>query len=280
LIGSSDTHTSRAGSGYKEVYRLDMTDARMARLALSLGASEEPLSSAEAVDLTNRPPFAAAELTRLGSHFYTGGLVALHAQNRSRDAVWDALMKRHVYGTSGPRILLYFELLAPEGNETIARMGDEVTMLSNPRFRVRAAGSFEQLPGCPDDAVQGLSPERLERLCRGECANPSDTRRAITRIEVVRIRPQLSPDESLDLLIDDPWQTLAMLGTVSTTYVQSRRPSSRSTVGAYAASETKGGSASKRVRATKSTIQTIVSKKSSPAHGLRQSLWITARKHD
>jgi len=215
LIGSSDTHTSRAGSGYKEVYRLDMTDARMARLALSLGASEEPLSSAEAVDLTNRPPFAAAELTRLGSHFYTGGLVALHAQNRSRDAVWDALMKRHVYGTSGPRILLYFELLAPEGNETIARMGDEVTMLSNPRFRVRAAGSFEQLPGCPDDAVQGLSPERLERLCRGECANPSDTRRAITRIEVVRIRPQLSPDESLDLLIDDPWQTLACTGDVA-----------------------------------------------------------------
>jgi len=208
LIGSSDTHTSRAGSGYKEVSRLDMTDARMARIALGVGKPEAPLSSAAAVDLTERPPFAAAELDRLGSYFYTGGLVAVHARKRSRDDIWDALMNRRVYGTSGPRILLYFELLDSQGDQIIARMGDEVVRQGNPHFRVRAAGSFEQKPGCPEDVTQGLSPERLERLCRGECANPSDTRRAITRIEVVRIRPQDNPDEPLDLLIEDPWLSL------------------------------------------------------------------------
>jgi hypothetical protein len=212
LIGSSDNHTSRAGSGYKEVFRLDMTDARLARITLGSGGELEPLSTARPVDLAGLPPFAAAEFKRLGSYFYTGGLVAVHAQERSRDEIWDALMKRHVYGTSGPRILLYFELLASQGDEPLAKMGDEVTMQSNPRFRVRAAGSFEQKPGCPEDAVQGLSPERLERLCRGECANPSDTRREITRIEVVRIRPQQSPNEPLDLLIEDPWQTLPCSG--------------------------------------------------------------------
>jgi hypothetical protein len=73
-----------------------------------------------------------------------------------------------------------------------------------PIFQVRAVGSFEQHPGCPDYADQ-LSPERLERLCMGECYNPSDRRRRITRIEVVRIRPQISAGEDVSGLIDDPW---------------------------------------------------------------------------
>jgi hypothetical protein len=35
----------------------------------------------------------------------------------------------------------------------------------------------------------------------------------VTRIEVVRIRPQVTPEESLSQLIDDPWQTLPCPGT-------------------------------------------------------------------
>lgn len=208
LIASSDTHTSRAGSGYKEFARLDMTDARLARLDLATGSKTLP-SHSEAVDVTNQGPTAQAELGRLGSYFYTGGLVAVNTHGRSRDGIWDALMERRAYGTSGPRILLFFELLDFDGgDEIVARMGSEVTTATNPRFRVRAAGSFEQLPGCPVASLDGLSPERLEQLCRGECANPGDTRRPITRIEVVRIRPQSQLDEPLDLLIEDPWLTL------------------------------------------------------------------------
>jgi hypothetical protein len=221
LIGSSDTHTSRAGSGYKEFARLDMTDARLARVELASFGPSEPLSRSEPVDLSQRPPTDRAELGRLGSFFYTGGLVAVHAHERSRDGIWNALMERRVYGTSGPRMLLYFELLDPMGgDERVARMGSEIELQSNPRFRVRAAGSFEQKPGCPDVATRGLSPARLQRLCRGECANPSDTRRPITRIEVVRIRPQLRPDEPLDLLIEDPWRSLPCPGDPSGCTVQ------------------------------------------------------------
>ena len=51
-----------------------------------------------------------------------------------------------------------------------------------------------------------LSAQRLERLCSAECYHPSDERRRITRIEVVRIRPQLHADEALGPLIEDPWQ--------------------------------------------------------------------------
>ena len=36
-----------------------------------------------------------------------------------------------------------------------------------------------------------------KRLCRGECYNPSDERRKISRIEVVRIHPQVTGNEEI-----------------------------------------------------------------------------------
>jgi hypothetical protein len=81
-----------------------------------------------------------------------------------------------------------------------------VTITGAPTFRVRAAGSFEPLPGCPDSAVEALTPEGVEALCLGECHHPSDQRRPITRIEVVRIRPQQSEGEDIRPLIEDPWR--------------------------------------------------------------------------
>ena len=77
---------------------------------------------------------------------------------------------------------------------------------------MRAVGSFEQAPGCPDRAIGALGPEEIDRLCRGECYSPTDSRRPITRIELVRIRPQNRPDEDVAGLIDDPWQTFECSG--------------------------------------------------------------------
>jgi hypothetical protein len=87
-------------------------------------------------------------------------------------------------------------------------MGAEATLAVAPLFRVRAAGDFKQLPGCPEHALRALDADRLKRLCHDECRNPSDERRPITRIEVVRIRPQIAADEAVDGLIADPWRTL------------------------------------------------------------------------
>nr|MBF2753765.1 hypothetical protein [Gammaproteobacteria bacterium AqS3] len=59
----------------------------------------------------------------------------------------------------------------------------------------------------PEHVHDGLSPERIAELCMNECYHPSDVRRRITRIEIVRIRPQISPDEDVAGLIEDPWRT-------------------------------------------------------------------------
>jgi hypothetical protein len=156
--------------------------------------------------LAGAQPFQVVDFERAGSFFMTGGLVAVHSPGRDRDAIWDSLKRREVYATSGERILLWFDLLNAPGGAL--PMGADATIGEAPRFRVRAAGSFQQKPGCPESSQKGLSPERLEHLCRGECYNPGDERRKITRIEVVRIRPQATKGEAVAPLIEDPWKKI------------------------------------------------------------------------
>jgi hypothetical protein len=211
IIASSDNHTARPSTGYKEFRALGMTDA------LHRDGSET-LRSLLPVDREVRPesieidpakvPMVPGGDERLTSFFYTGGLVAVHSEGRSREAIWQALQRREVYGTSGPRILLWFELQNGPGGEVLP-MGGETAMNETPRFRVRALGSRRQLPGCPESAASALSKERLEALCMGECDNPGDTRRIIERIDIVRIRPRISRGEDVAGLVEDAWKSFA-----------------------------------------------------------------------
>jgi hypothetical protein len=98
---------------------------------------------------------------------YTGGLVAVHSKGRNREAIWDALQRRAVSGTSGPRIGLWFDLVEADGESH--GIGSEVTTGSNPTFRVGATGSIKQMPGCPDYVNDAMGPERTQNLCRNEC---------------------------------------------------------------------------------------------------------------
>ncbi len=214
FLAASDVHSARPGTGYKEYARRQMADFQIydAPAGQQEPARRErparPPRSIPFRDLPGPGAMRAGEAVddRMGGFFFTGGLVAVHAQGRSREEIWQALERKEVYGTSGQRTLLWFDLL--NGPDGLAPMGSEVAQTIPPEFRVRAVGSELQLPGCPDSSLQALSPERLERLCRGECYHPSDQRKRVTRIEVVRIRPQVWEGEGVEALIQDPWRTL------------------------------------------------------------------------
>jgi hypothetical protein len=217
IMASSDGHKGRPGTGYKQFDRVYMTDTKdvgdaggsgiASRLTgLLQGTRVDGEVSTEPVQVSEQSFLAGVgRPNRMGSFYYTGGLIGVHADSRNRDDLWAGVDTRQVYGTSGERMLLWFDLL--NGAEGELPMGSEVALAENPRFRVRALGAFHQQPGCPEYSHRALGDERLAKLCRGECYNPSDERKKITRIEVVRIRPQLSQEEAVDPLIEDVWRS-------------------------------------------------------------------------
>ena len=90
--------------------------------------------------------------------------------------------------------MLWFDLVTSQ--ERIYPMGSELESSTNPTFKVKALGAFNQKSGCAGNEI--IYPEisnRIENLCKGECYNPTDKRKLISRIEVVRIRPQIYPGE-------------------------------------------------------------------------------------
>jgi hypothetical protein len=209
MLGSSDVHTARPGTGYKEIMRRRMSDTALGLLGPpAFLAEREPVP--DFIGLEEAGGLAGPYFERFASFFGTGGLVAVHSTGRSRDAIWDALNRKEVYGTSGDRILLWFDLVSEEGERV--PMGGSLRSASTPRFEVNALGAFEQKPGCPADTLRALSQDRLQHLCGGECYHPGDERKPLHRIEVVRIRPQVYPGEPLDALIEDPWRVLPCEG--------------------------------------------------------------------
>jgi hypothetical protein len=213
FIAASDAHSARPGTGYKELARQHMVDAQQGRAPRDAWAPPARLPDrAVAADRTRPRGLSALRDgppdDRAGSMLFTGGLVAVHSAARERGAIWDAMQRREVYGTSGQRTLLWFDLVNAPGG-TALPMGSETQLRFAPHFRVRATGSPKQARGCPDFTATGLPAERLQRLCLGECFNPTGERHLITRIEVVRIRPQQVAGEPVDDLIEDPWRVFA-----------------------------------------------------------------------
>jgi hypothetical protein len=210
FIASTDDHTARPGTGYKQYERRKMTFATGVKSKFW-----EYSNKAEDPNFPEIPKIIPGESQpdseRVSSFVYPGGILAVHSEGRGRDQIWSALKNKNVYGTSGPRILLWFDLTnSPVGK---IPMGSEIKMSQNPSFEVKAAGSFKQNPGCSSESIDALSSERLEYLCAGECYNPSNERHAIKHIEVIKITPQSYSGEAISPLIQDPWRIIPCSGT-------------------------------------------------------------------
>ena len=177
FIASSDNHTARPGTGYKEFGRVEMTDARIMHLGRVLdpaAPATERSPRSVPYEPTPRPLSPAeADAERGASFFGTGGLVGMHADGRGREAIWRAFERKEVYGTSGPQILLWFDLLNPPGADgKTLPMGSETAMSRTPAFRVRAVGSFAQRPGCPSESLAALGGRAPRARVRGGVPPP------------------------------------------------------------------------------------------------------------
>jgi hypothetical protein len=212
FISSSDNHFARPGTGFKEVSRRGNTESSWVMDAdvKKWLPEPEPRPLAKSIPFdrndTKFDPVQYVEMERLSSFFTTGGLAAVHAKGRSREEIWQAFERREIYATSGERMLIWFDLLNAPGG-TSKPMGAAVTLAEAPRFQVRAVGAFKQKPGCPQYSQTALGPKRLARLCKNECYNPSNERKLIERIDIIRIRPQTKAGEDVAQLIQDPWKT-------------------------------------------------------------------------
>ena len=209
FIGSSDNHSSRPGTGFKEIDRIRNTDSKYksSNAFMSLGQSQQSFDIPRSQEINLEQMIdrmKPSQGERVASFLYTGGLIASHVSQKNRESLWNSLNTREVYATSGERILLWFDVLNhPSG---IKPMGSEFSMSKNPVFQVRALGSQKQIPGCSSD--NQLDASTLNRLCNGECFNPIDERNIIQRIEIIRIRPQTYPNEPIETLIEDPWKII------------------------------------------------------------------------
>ena len=197
FIGSTDTHDGRpAVATYKEY------EPNIAEMSAPIWV--DLISKEYAISKGSSDPFS---FIRRSSYNNGGGLAAVHSEGRNREAIWGAFQRKEIYATSGDRILLWFNMVGKEDSH-IYPMGSKINLSVTPHFEVKALGDFTQLPSCPNFSMQALGPEKLASYCHNDCYNPSNIRKRITRIEVVRIRPQMFEGENIAKLIEDPWKVI------------------------------------------------------------------------
>ena len=221
FIASSDNHSARPGTGYKEFARqLHDRDRGRARRGLAAPAAGRRPAGARAESVPFDPADPTPGVANLPDPRLRAAGVVLHDRRPGRRARRGSRSRRDLERAQASRGLRHQRRAHPalvrsaeRPGRARARWAPRSRLDATPRFRVRAVGSFKQQPGCPECARRTRWPRSgSQRLCRGECYNPSDERQRITRIEIVRIRPQSRPGEPVAPLIEDPWRRFDVSG--------------------------------------------------------------------
>lgn len=107
-------------------------------------------------------------------HPYNGGLMAVLAPNLTRNALWNAMTRRRIYGTTGPRIQLWFTV---DGQP----MGSEISGATAPQIVVLAVGD-----GAAISQIQVIKDNATVHTCTSSPCTYTDS--AFTAAAVYRVR--------------------------------------------------------------------------------------------
>ena len=196
FINSTDTHDARPASVMEEKQNVEAVMAKQAGLLYDI--SRTIGLGAGGLDASVR----MWGYERIANYLNPGGLVAILAGHRTRDALWQSLLDRHVYGTSGARIDLWLraEVHDAQDRGRVVQMGDITTSTKAPTFHLKARGALREDGTCRyDDHPEiraAMSKEDFRRICFCQCFSPQDERVPIARIEVVKIRQPLTRAEA------------------------------------------------------------------------------------
>jgi hypothetical protein len=195
FVNSTDTHQARPGSV--------METKKQSELSIAYGGGAlYRASKATRINIAGMGatvPMYGFE--RIANYMNPGGFLAILAEHRTRDDLFEALRDRRVYGTSGGRIELWLRAEVKErGLDKVVRMGDETSSSNNPVFHIKANGAFKEDGTCRYDEHpeirEAMSKSEFDRVCYSQCYSPLDERMPIDRIEVVKIRQPLTRAEA------------------------------------------------------------------------------------
>ncbi len=154
FIASSDVHTARPGTGYKQYQRRMMTEATGPRSAFYANLARRRIQATGDVDPQVPQPVPAersllgTDTERIASFLHPGGLVAVHAEGRNRE--------RDLAGSRAPRGLRHQRpphpplVRSPERTRRRAADGIVPPLLRDPALRGAGGGSLRpegRLPG-------------------------------------------------------------------------------------------------------------------------------------
>ena len=138
FIASSDNHRARPGTGYKAIDRLVTTEANGPSNEFfysNIYPKEEKTDIPWEVipsEINTASELTMFEAERQSSFFTTGGLAAVHVSKRDREGIWEGFKNKETYATSGPRILLWFDVINSKNGRK--PMGSKIEMAENPVF--------------------------------------------------------------------------------------------------------------------------------------------------
>ena len=97
MVGSTDSHTSLATAGENNFFgKMSINEPKAGRIVIPITDMTDPLQGVNEQMMWQTWEYSAS------------GYAAVWAQENTREAIWDAMQRREVYATTGPRMTVRF----------------------------------------------------------------------------------------------------------------------------------------------------------------------------